>query len=152
MIGPYRRRSCTPCWRRLAAPDDSLEVKSPTCQRVSPELSEAPGPGDEQQTGGHPPTGTCPVTEVNFVSRNRLVTCLLLAVPEGIDYWEASDIRYRRYKVQFRFWLITSLIVAFVAYSGVFGIQLLPAADVHPVFADRDLGVALMDEDAGRGR
>jgi len=81
-----------------------------------------------------------------------LVTCLLLAVPEGIDYWEASDIRYRRYKVQFRFWLITSLIVAFVAYSGMFGIQLLPAADVHPAFADRDLGVALMDEDAGRGR
>jgi len=54
--------------------------------------------------------------------------------------------------VQFRFWLITSLIVAFVAYSGVFGIQLLPAADVHPAFADRDLGLALMDEDAGRGR
>jgi len=134
MIGPYRRRSCTPCWRRLAAPDDSLEVKSPTCQRVSPELSEAPGPGDEQQTGGHPPTGTCPVTEVNFVSRNRLVTCLLLAVLEGIDYWEASDIRYRRYKVQFRFWLITSLIVAFVALAWVYhNFEPKPAAPI-PIF------------------
>ena len=54
--------------------------------------------------------------------------------------------------MQFRFWLITSLIVAFVAYSGVFGIQLLPAAGVQTVFADRSLGPALIDDDAGRGR
>jgi len=49
--------------------------------------------------------------------------------------------------VQFRFWLITSLIVAFVAYSGAFGIQLLPAAGVPPTFADRDLGLAVLDDD-----
>lgn len=49
--------------------------------------------------------------------------------------------------MQFRFWLITSLIVAFVAYSGAFGIQLLPAAGVHPTFADRDLGLAVLDDD-----
>jgi hypothetical protein len=54
--------------------------------------------------------------------------------------------------VQFRFWLITSLIVAFVAYSGVFGIQLLPAAGVQTAFADRALSPALIDDDAGRGR
>jgi hypothetical protein len=54
--------------------------------------------------------------------------------------------------MQFRFWLITSLIVAFVAYSGVFGIQLLPAGDLHPAFADRDLGLALTGDDAGRDR
>jgi hypothetical protein len=87
------------------------------------------------------------VTKVNVRLRKSEVTCLLLAVLEGIDYWKANDVRYRRHKVQFRFWLITSLIVAFVAYSGAFGIQLLPAADVHPTFADRDLGVAVLDDD-----
>ena len=80
-------------------------------------------------------------------SEKSQVTCLLLAALEGIDYWKADDVRYRRRKVQFRFWLITSLIVAFVAYSGAFGIQLLPAADVQPAFADRDLGLAVLDDD-----
>src|SRR5689334_11353935 len=56
------------------------------------------------------------VTKVNVRFRKSQVTCLLLAVLEGIDYWKANDIRYWRLKVQFRFWLITSLIVAFVAY------------------------------------
>jgi len=49
--------------------------------------------------------------------------------------------------VQFRFWLVTSLIVAFVAYSGAFGIQLLPAADVHPTFTERDLALVVLDDD-----
>lgn len=49
----------------------------------------------------------------------------------------------------FRFWLITSLIVAFVAYSGAFGIQLVPTASAPAQGADRDLGLALFD-DAGR--
>lgn len=75
------------------------------------------------------------------------VTCLLLAVLEGIDYWKANDVRHRRHKVQFRFWLITSLIVAFVAYMGAFGIQLLPVAGIHSSFADRDLGLAVLDDD-----
>jgi hypothetical protein len=54
--------------------------------------------------------------------------------------------------VQFRFWLITSLIVAFVAYSVVFVLPLLPAAGVQTAFADRALSPALIDDDAGRGR
>jgi uncharacterized membrane protein len=87
------------------------------------------------------------VTKVNVRFRKSQVTCLLLAVLEGIDYWKANVTRYRRLKVQFRFWLITSLIVAFVAYSGALGIQLLPAAGVHPTFADRDLGLAVLDDD-----
>jgi uncharacterized membrane protein len=87
------------------------------------------------------------MTKVSVRSRKSQVTCLLLAVLEGIDYWKANDVRYRRPKVQFRFWLITSLIVAFVAYTGAFGIQLLPAVDVHPTFADRDLGLAVLDDD-----
>jgi hypothetical protein len=51
--------------------------------------------------------------------------------------------------VLFRFWLITSLIVAFVAYSGAFGIPLAPAANGPTQFADPNLGLALYD-DAGR--
>jgi hypothetical protein len=51
--------------------------------------------------------------------------------------------------VLFRFWLITSLIVAFVAYSGAFGIQLVPAASDPMQAAGHDLGLALFD-DAGR--
>ena len=49
--------------------------------------------------------------------------------------------------MQVRFWLITSLIVAFVAYSGVFGIQLLPAADVQPALADRGPAPTILDDD-----
>jgi hypothetical protein len=98
--------------------------------------------------GRRPHLRTAPtVTKVNVRFRKSQVTCLLLAVLEGIDYWKANDIRYRRLKVQFRFWLITSLIVAFVAYLGAFGIQLLPAAGVQPAFADRDLGLAVLDDD-----
>ena len=51
----------------------------------------------------------------------------------------------------FRFWLMTSLIVAFVAYCGAFGIG-LPVADVQPAFGDRGLPSALLDDDNGRGR
>ena len=54
--------------------------------------------------------------------------------------------------MQFRFWLITSLIVAFVAYCGAFGIGLLPVADVQPGFVDRGLPAVLLDDDGGRGR
>jgi uncharacterized membrane protein len=103
----------------------------------------APGAAGVRIFGRTAPT----VTKVNGRFRKSQVTCLLLAVLEGIDYWKANDIRYRRHKVQFRFWLITSLIVAFVAYSGAFGIQLLPAVDVHPTLADRDLGLAVLDDD-----
>ena len=50
----------------------------------------------------------------------------------------------------FRFWLITSLIVAFVVISGAFGIQLVPAS-APGQFADRDLGLRLsVIDDAGR--
>ena len=48
----------------------------------------------------------------------------------------------------FRFWLITSLIVAFVAYSGAFGIQLVPA-DALTQSTDRDLGLGLVVIDDG---
>jgi hypothetical protein len=54
--------------------------------------------------------------------------------------------------VLFRFWLITSLIVAFVVYCGAFGIRLDPAVDDHSSFADRYLGLAVLDDDSGRGR
>ena len=103
----------------------------------------APGAAGVRIFGRTAPT----VTKVNVRFRKSQVTCLLLAVLDGIDYWKANDIRYRRLKVQFRFWLITSLIVAFVAYSGAFGIQLLPAAGVHATFAYRDLGLAVLDDD-----
>jgi hypothetical protein len=50
--------------------------------------------------------------------------------------------------VLFRFWLMTSLIVAFVAYSGAFGIHLVPAPAQS---ADRDVGLGLaVIDDAGR--
>jgi hypothetical protein len=51
-------------------------------------------------------------------------------------------------QVLFRFLLMTSLIVGFVAYSGAFGIHLVPAPAQS---ADRDveLGLAVID-DAGR--
>jgi hypothetical protein len=52
--------------------------------------------------------------------------------------------------VLFRFWLITSLIVAFVAYCGAFGIQLAPSVD-DPALANRTAGLALFDDD-GRDR
>ena len=80
-------------------------------------------------------------------NRKSQVTCLLLAGLEGVDYWKASKVQSRRRKVQFRFWLITSLIVAFVAYSGAFGIQLLPAAGVLPALADRGPGPTVLDDD-----
>lgn len=51
-------------------------------------------------------------------------------------------------QVLFRFWLITSLIVAFVAYSGAFGIQLVPA-DALTQSTDRDLGLGLVVIDDG---
>jgi len=54
--------------------------------------------------------------------------------------------------VHFRFWLITSLIVAFVAYSGAFGNQLLPIADLHPAFADRVPNLAVPDDSTEDGR
>jgi hypothetical protein len=54
--------------------------------------------------------------------------------------------------VLFRFWLITSLIVAFVVYCGAFGIRQDPAVEDHSSFADHYLGVALLEEDSGRGR
>lgn len=47
----------------------------------------------------------------------------------------------------FRIWLITSLIVAFVAASWAFGIRITPA----PVLADRDLAIDLrVIDDGGR--
>jgi hypothetical protein len=53
--------------------------------------------------------------------------------------------------VLFRFWLITSLIVAFVAYSGAFGIQLVPVANAPGQFADRDMALRLsVIDDDGR--
>jgi hypothetical protein len=53
--------------------------------------------------------------------------------------------------VFFRFWLMTSLIVAFVAFSGAFGIQLVPAANAPGQSADRDLGLSLaVIDDGGR--
>lgn len=57
----------------------------------------------------------------------------------------------RRHTVLFRFWLFTSLIVAFVAYCGAFGIRLVPSA-AYPAFSDGTAGPALMDDDPGRGR
>ena len=48
----------------------------------------------------------------------------------------------------FRFFLMTSLIVAFVAYSGAFGIHLVPAPAQT---ADSDIAPALaVIDDAGR--
>ncbi len=52
----------------------------------------------------------------------------------------------------FRFWLITSLIVASVAYSGVFRIQPLPSADLRPAFAYRVPSLAVLDDSTERGR
>lgn len=54
--------------------------------------------------------------------------------------------------MQYRFWLFTSLIVAFVAYCGVFGIRLVPAGAGYPSYAERAAGFAAFDDDAGRGR
>jgi hypothetical protein len=53
--------------------------------------------------------------------------------------------------VLFRFWLFTSLIVAFVAYCGAFGIRLAPSVD-YPPFSDRLAGPTALDDDPGRGR
>jgi hypothetical protein len=47
---------------------------------------------------------------------------------------------------------MTSLIVAFVAYCGVFQIRLVPAPDDHSAFADRATGFAAIDDGDGRGR
>jgi hypothetical protein len=54
--------------------------------------------------------------------------------------------------VLFRFWLFTSLIVAFVAYCGAFGISLVPAGAGYPSYPERAAGFTALDEDAGRGR
>jgi hypothetical protein len=47
--------------------------------------------------------------------------------------------------------LITSLIVAFVAYTGAFGIR-LSGVDLQPASYNHNLPYALLDDDAGRGR
>ena len=52
----------------------------------------------------------------------------------------------------FRFWLFTSLIVAFVVYCGTFGIRLVPASADYSVFSDRSAGFSWVDDDPGRGR
>ena len=87
------------------------------------------------------------MTNVNVRFQKSQVTCLLLAVLEGVDYWKASNTNRGGTRVQFRFWLITSLIVAFVAYSGAFGIQLLPAADVQPALANSGPAPTVLDDD-----
>jgi hypothetical protein len=53
--------------------------------------------------------------------------------------------------VLFRLWLITSLIVAFVAASWAFGIRLTPGVD-QAGFAGRDaaFSISQMDDDRGR--
>ena len=51
----------------------------------------------------------------------------------------------------FRFWLITSLIVAFVAYCGAFGIGLAAPVD-DSASADRSAGLAVFLDDDARGR
>jgi hypothetical protein len=87
--------------------------------------------------------------EVDIAPRKSPVICLVLALLEGADSRKASGATsdFRRHKVLFRFWLITSLIVAFVTYCGAFGIQLTPAADVQSAFAQRDPGPAVFDDD-----
>jgi len=56
-------------------------------------------------------------------------------------------IRISEADVFFRIWLITSLIVAFVAASWAFGIRITPG----PVVADRDLAIDLrVIDDGGR--
>ena len=52
----------------------------------------------------------------------------------------------------FRFWLFTFLMVAFVAYSGAFGIGPIPAAYADAVFLSRSTGYVILDDDAERGR
>jgi hypothetical protein len=52
----------------------------------------------------------------------------------------------------FRFWLMTSLVVAFVAYCGVFEIRLVPGADDQFPFASRAAALAVLDDGDGRGR
>jgi len=54
-------------------------------------------------------------------------------------------------KVRYRFWLITSLIVAFVAASWAFGIRLTPAPDAQPAFGQIAPKLGVLDDD-GRGR
>jgi hypothetical protein len=51
--------------------------------------------------------------------------------------------------VFYRFWLMTSLIVAFVAYLGAFGIHLVPAPAQGAGRDDVGLSLAVID-DAGR--
>jgi len=53
--------------------------------------------------------------------------------------------------VRYRFWLITSLIVAFVAASWAFGIRLTPAPDAQPAFGQIAPKLGVLDDD-GRGR
>jgi hypothetical protein len=53
--------------------------------------------------------------------------------------------------VLFRFWLLTSLIVAFVAYCGAFGIRLTGPMDQHAAYADRIAAYTVLNDD-DRGR
>ncbi len=57
----------------------------------------------------------------------------------------------RRSAVRFRFWLITSLVVAFVASGWAFGIRLTPTLGEQPAFMDLGLQLSGADDD-GRGR
>ena len=52
----------------------------------------------------------------------------------------------------FRFWLFTSLILAFVAYSGAFGIGPIAAVDDNSVFLSANTAYIILDDDAERGR
>jgi hypothetical protein len=47
---------------------------------------------------------------------------------------------------------MTFLIVAFAAYSGAFGIRLVPANLDQAALGGRDAGFLILDDDAGRGR
>ena len=51
----------------------------------------------------------------------------------------------------FRFWLFTSVIVAFVAFCGAFGIQLTPSSG-DASYSSRLAGPTVLDDDFGRGR